>query len=35
LKNKRKIVTKSPRSVFKRKNKVKEGAASRSGIKKK
>jgi hypothetical protein len=34
LENKGKATTKSPRSVFKRKNKVEEGGASKSRVKK-
>jgi hypothetical protein len=33
LENKKKVVAKSPRSVFKRKNKVEEGGASSSKVK--
>jgi hypothetical protein len=35
LENIRKIVTESPRSVLKRKNRVEEGGPSRSKVKKK
>jgi len=35
LENRKKVVIESPRNVFKRKNKVKEGGASRSRVKKK
>ncbi len=35
MENKRKIARKSPRNAFKRKNKVKEGRASKSRVKKK
>jgi hypothetical protein len=35
LENKKKTTTESPRSVIKRKNKVEEGGALESGVKKK
>jgi hypothetical protein len=35
LENRRKTVTKSLRSALKRKNKIEEGGASRSGVRKK
>jgi hypothetical protein len=35
LENRKKVITKSPRSAFKKKNKAKECGASRSGVKKK
>jgi hypothetical protein len=35
LKNKIKTIAKSPRNVFKRKNKIEERGASRSRVKKK
>jgi len=34
LENRKKVATYSPRSVFKTKNKVEEGRALRSGVKK-
>jgi hypothetical protein len=33
LENRKKVVTNSPRSVFKKKNKVEEGGASSLGVK--